>query len=357
MSAFIDTLRGLSLLDPWMLLLAVLLVPAIVMRIRRKSLSVLFAPGRFITRHYDVGKNRFNSGQEPDGKHNSEFAPFPVSWRVRCLWIPPFLQVVGLLLLVIAVARPVHRTPLPYETEGMDILLCLDTSSSMTAEDMDEQRTRLDVAQEAASRFIAQRSHDRIGLLCFARYPDLRCPLTLDHKALLSLLDEVVTTDSDSPEDATGIGTAVARAAQVIRYSTSPSKVLILFTDGEENVATDQTPDEIAPVHAGQLCRELGIRVYTIAAGIGAPDAQGEWRKIDTRQVRNLAERTGGKFFEARDAGAVAGVYSNIDQMEKVELKEPRYRIKEYFLPFLATALILLAVSRALRATVLEVLP
>ena len=119
---------------------------------------------------------------------------------------------------------------------------------------------------------------DRIGLVCFARYPDLKCPLTLDHRALGEILDEVTTVESDGPEDATGIGTAVARAAQVLQRGIGESRVVILLTDGEENVATTRTPDEIAPLYAAQLCVELGVKVYAIAAGSGGPRSQ---RKLD----------------------------------------------------------------------------
>ncbi|MFH2001054.1 MAG: VWA domain-containing protein, partial [Planctomycetota bacterium] len=323
MNALLESATGLFMLDPWLLLSALLIPAGFAWHRFRGSPSIRFAPGIFIGRS-------FQPPPPGNGIRSTEqacFAPWPVPWRMRFLWLPQAFHMIGLVLLVFALARPVHRVPVPYETEGMDILLCLDTSSSMTATDMDRQRSRLAVARDAAARFIEGRTHDRIGLLCFARFPDLRCPLTLDHRALKILLADVTTVESDSPEDATGIGTAVARAAQVIRASPSPSKVLILLTDGEENVALAQTPDEIAPVHAAQLCRELGVRVYTIAAGIGTPDPQGHWMPIDTRQVRHLAERTGGCFYEARDAGAIAGVYADIDELEKVELEEPRYKV------------------------------
>lgn len=332
MSKLFESLTGLALLDPWMLLLALLAPLALWLRHRRGAPSVRFAPGSFL-----------QNG--------------PDSWRVRLLPIPWMLQVLGLLLVVLALARPVHREPLPFEIDGIDILLCLDMSSSMTANDMDLRRTRLDVARDAAARFITGRPNDRIGLICFARYPDLNCPPTLDHDALKELLSMATTVSSDGPEDATGIGTAVARAAQVLSHSDAKSRVVILLTDGAENVATAQTPEEIAPLHAAQLCEELGVRVYTIAAGIGSPDPSGEWVPLDTGQVERLAEKTGGRFFEARDAGAVASVYGYIDDLEKVELEEPRYKFEERFLIFLIAALVLLLTTRLLQSTILEVLP
>ena len=146
----------------------------------------------------------------------------------------------------------------------------------------------------------------------------------------------------------TGIGNAVARAAQVLRTSHAKSKVIILLTDGEENVATAETPDEIGPSQAATMCKELGVRAYTITAGIGT---------IDTTQVEQLAVSTGGQFFAARDANAVDRVYELIDRLEKAELEEARYEVQERFLPFLIFGVVLLLLGRLLGATVFEVLP
>jgi Ca-activated chloride channel family protein len=322
----------MTLQDPWWLLLALLVPVALWRRWRRGGPAVLFAPGAFLTR-------------------------LPGAWRVRLLPLPWLLLVAGLSLAVVALARPVQRVPLPHESEGIDIMLCLDTSSSMTANDMDPRRTRLDVARDAAARFIAGRPNDRIGLICFARFPDLRCPPTPDHDALSRFLAAVTPVAGDGPEDATGIGTAVARAAQVLRGGPAKSKVVILLTDGEENIATAGKPEEIAPLHAGQLCKELGVKVYAIAAGLGSRSPAGDWVEIDTTQVRRVAALAGGRFFEARDAGAVAGVYADIDALERVEFQEPRTIVEERFLPFLAAAVVLLLASRLLRSTVLAVMP
>jgi Ca-activated chloride channel family protein len=319
-----------TLHEPWFLLLAPLVPLALVFR--RRAPTVLFAPG-------------------------SLAADLPRSWRVRLRHLPRLLEVAGLLLVVMALARPVRSAPLPHTTEGIDIVLCIDTSSSMTSEDLDPGRTRLDVARDAAARFVAGRPDDRIGLVTFARYPDLRCPPTLDHSALGKILSGVTQVTGDGPEDATGIGTAVARAAQVLRSSTARSRVVILLTDGDENVATAERPGEIAPLHAGQLSKLLGIRVYAVVAGLGKRDASGEWVELDTRQVRGLAAATGGKFFQARDASAVAEVYTAIDELEKAPFEEPRYELEERFQPFVAAALLLLLLGRLLQSTPLGVLP
>lgn len=337
MSGLLESLTGLTFASPWFLVLALLVPAALAVRRRRGDPVVSFAPGEFL--------------RTPDG------ARLPATWRVRLVRLPRALEVAALLVAVMALARPVRRDPLPPTTEGIDILVCLDTSSSMTATDMDPKRTRLDVAKDAAARFVAGRRDDRIGLLGFARYPDVRCPLTLDHHALAEILSAVAPVASDGPEDATGIGTAVARAAQILRTSAAKSRVVILLTDGEENVAVAQKPDEIAPVHAAQLCRELGVRVYAVAAGLGARNRAGEWTALDTRQVRRLAETTGGRFFEARDAGAVAEVYAEIDALEKAALPEPRWRVEDRFLSFLVAAVALWVAGRLLDRTALAVLP
>src|SRR5206468_2233594 len=117
----------------------------------------------------------------------------------------------------------------------------------------------------------------------------------LDHRAVGQILAAVTPVEDISTENATGIGTGVAHAAQVLSGSTAKSRVVILFTDGEENVATAKTPQEIAPLHAAQLCKELGVRVYAVSAGLGSRNRQGKWIDLDTRQVRSLAEKTGGK--------------------------------------------------------------
>ncbi len=323
----------LSLRDPTLLWLGLLVPLALVAGRMRGAPAVPFAPAPLLA------------------------GPSSSSWRTRTAWVPLGLQVVGLLLAVIALARPVYQRLLPPETEGIDIILCLDVSSSMEARDLDPQRTRLDLARDAAARFAAERPHDRIGLLTFARYPDVRCPLTLDHGALADVLASVTTVENEGPEDATGIGTAVARAAQILGAAAGTSPVVVLLTDGEENVASRHTPGEIAPLHAAQLCAEFGVRVYTIAAGIGRPVVAGGWEPIDTRQVRRLAERTGGVFFEARDAGAVSAVYERIAALETAPVGEVRYQVEERFAPFLLAALVVVLFAGVLGATVWGILP
>src|SRR5690606_10710340 len=237
-------------------------------------------------------------------------APLPKPRRARFGRAPLALYALGLGLLAMALGRPAQREPLPLEHEGIDILLCLDVSSSMAADDMGGRTTRLDAVKDAARRFVAGRAHDRIGLVQFARYADLVCPLTLDHAALTAILAEIELVERDGPEDMTGIGGAVSRAAEVLHRSDGHSQVVVLLTDGEENVARADTPEEIGPLAAARLCEELGVRVYTIAAGTGKRGADGGFEPLDTTQVQALAEITGGAFHTAKDAAAIADVFA-----------------------------------------------
>ncbi len=352
MNDLLESMTGLRLLDPWMLSLTLLLFIGLLLRIYRGQPAVNFAPGPLVF----GGPDRSNPSGKPSGLLSHARA-FPRTWRQRLLPLPRLLQVLGLLLVILSLARPVRRDQLPLETKGIDIFLCLDVSSSMAADDMDRSRSRLEVAKDAAADFINGRSNDRIGLVSFARFPDLLCPLTLDHAALKTFLDELQMVEPDGDEDMTGVGTAVARAAQVLQGSQANSKVIILLTDGEENVATLQTPDEIGPLQAGRLCEQLGIRVYSIAAGIGKQAADGQFVALDTALLRGLSAVSGGEFYEARDAGAVASVYTYINELEKVEFEEPRFEMTERFMPFLMAAIALLLLSRVLNSTWLEVLP
>ncbi len=332
MSDALRWLAGVELREPLWLLLAVTIPAALSFARRRPAPAVAFAPAPFAS-------------------------SLPRSVRQRWRWLPGALRVGGLLALLVALARPVQSEPLPLEAEGIDILLVLDVSSSMAATDLDRERSRLAVAQDAAAQFVAGREQDRIGLLRFARFPDVACPLTLDRRALTGILRETEAVEPEGPEDATGIGAAVARAAQLLQPSEASSKVVILLTDGEENVATPQTPQEISPRQAAALCRKLGVRVYAIAAGAGRQRPDGSWQAPETGPVQALAATTEGRFFEARDAGAVEGVYRAIDRLERTRFREPRYRQQEVFAVFLAAGLALLVLGRLLRETVLEELP
>lgn len=272
----------------------------------------------------------------------------PSGRRVAWLAGPPWLEALGLTALIMALARPVHDVPLPREVEGVEILLCFDRSSSMNETDLAAGRSRVAVARAAAARFVDARPNDRLSLIAFARYPDLLAPSTLDHDAVRAALAGIDLVEPDGPEDLTGIGSAVARGAQILSVREAASKVIVLLTDGAENVATPASPAALRPVDAAALCQAFGVRVYAIS--IGAEAALHE-------ELRRLAARTGGRAWTAAHARGLGQVFAAIDALERSPLAAPRFEARERFLPFALLGLVLLVVARGLRAGPLEVLP
>ena len=251
------------------------------------------------------------------------------SWRQRLAWVPLPLQLVALSLVVVALARPLRGD---VETnsvaEGVDLALLVDRSSSMGHTDLERGRTRLEVVKDVVQDFAVRRMTDRegasdyVGLFTFARYPEQLCPFTLDVDAITGFLDGVELAD-DRNEDGTGIGIALAKAVAVLRESEAESKVCVLLTDGENNL------DLITPAQAAVLAAEEGVRVYTVFAGRYVMDAFGRMREaeleIDTRDLENIAEVTGGRFFRARDRGALEAAYAEIEALERTPREELRY--------------------------------
>jgi Ca-activated chloride channel family protein len=255
----------------------------------------------------------------------------PQSLRARAVWLPSALVALGATALAVAMARPVRRELLPLREQGVDILLLLDVSSSMGINDMVEDGSvrRVEAARQQALDFARGRRNDRVGLMIYARYAELRCPLTLDERALAAFLQPVDIVQPGSEEDATAIGVALAQAVRFLEESKAPSKVVVLLTDGENNV------DEITPQEAGKLAADAGIRVHTIGLGHGAlvADLFGGRRllPVDFGAIEEVARLTGGRFFRALDAESLRQVYAEIDRMEKVELEDPRYRTADGF--------------------------
>ncbi|MEC8252153.1 MAG: VWA domain-containing protein [Planctomycetota bacterium] len=278
-------------------------------------------------------------------------ASLPVTWRARAASVPLALEVLGVIAVIVATARPVVVDVEPPSRLGRDVLLCIDRSSSMAATDLDLQRSRLEVARAVAADFLSGREDDRLGIVSFARFADLVCPPTADHAAVLELLDAVDLVEADGPEDKTAIGAAVGMAANLLQRSAAPSKVIVLLTDGEENVAAFGARDQIAPLHAGQWCRDHGVRVHAIAVGRGEQGAAGGWRALDTTAVQQLAKISGGRFFAAADARALRAVYDEIDELEAAHYAEPGVRVTECFATPLLCALALWLLAYWLRPT------
>ncbi|MGB0954244.1 MAG: vWA domain-containing protein [Planctomycetota bacterium] len=285
-----------------------------------------------------------------------DFAPFPFvpqlprSAKQRSRALPLLLQCLALGFLILAMARPQQKQLQPEVEEGIVMLLCLDLSSSMAATDLDAQqpeRNRLAFAQDAAAAFVEARDQDRLGLVSFARDAKLVCPPTRDRRSLQLLLQDLELFPEDHEQDATGIGTALARCVTFLEGSSAPSKVVILLTDGEETVATSPDVAAIHPRQAAAFCRESGVRVYTIATG---PDAE-----ATRRTLREVAASTGGFAFAASDATSLTEVYLAIDQLERARFEELPWRWEDRFPPFLLAGLLLFGLSGLLQRSLWEV--
>lgn len=262
--------------------------------------------------------------------------------RVRYLrFIPSLLQAAGLALVVVALARPQRST---FQTErvseGIDIALALDISDSMLETDLPP--TRLAAAKRVADAFIRGRFQDRIGLVAFAGESFYLCPLTTDYDLLRQLLTDL------SPQDirtaGTAIGSALANCVNLMRTSRSPSKVAILLSDG------DNTAGNIDPITAAQLAQAYGIRVYTVAVG-----RVGQGREtVDEGTLREIATLSAGRFFRAADARTLGDIFSQIDRLEKAEIRQGRYReVKDFYHPYLRWAVVFFLLALLTKLTFL----
>ena len=250
-------------------------------------------------------------------------------------------------------------------SEGVEIALVLDRSSSMQHVDMDSggEKTRLDVVKEVVGDFARRRMTDREGaadhvaLFTFARFPELLCPFTLDAEALEGFLETVQLVEFGA-EDGTAIGVALAKAVAVLRESDAESKVVVLLTDGENNET------EITPLQAAELAAEHGIRVYTVLAGryVYVQDwfgrIQPSERELDSTELEAIAETTGGRFFRARDRRGLEEVYAEIESLERTPREDRPYVDQvDHYPRFLILALLSYFAAWATGATVLRRLP
>lgn len=274
------------------------------------------------------------------------FAGLPRSLRTRAVKLPAILRALAITAFAVALARPVSREVLPFREQGVDILLVVDQSSSMNEQDMEQtgRVRRIEAARDKALEFARGRHHDRVGLLTFALFPELECPLTLDMSALAAFLRGVETVTPQGPEDRTAIGVALAQAVHLLEKSTAKSKVVVMLSDGQNNI-----PD-IMPAEAAKLAKDAGIRVHTIGLGreIRMVDFFGNrlgGSELEFPDLETIAETTGGRFFRAKSEEALAEVYAEIDRMEKVQLEDPRYRTSDGFAWPLAVGIAVLALA------------
>lgn len=271
------------------------------------------------------------------------------------------MRVFVYILFIVALARPQKVTAeREYDTKGVDIIIALDISGSMLAEDF-KPENRLLVAKQEAIKFIHGRENDRIGLVVFARKAFTQCPLTLDYEVLIRLLEDV---QIGMIADGTAIGMGIATAVNRLRGSTAKSKVIILITDGENNAGN------IDPITAAELAKTFGVKVYTIGVGkgglvpfpvndplFGKRYVQAEV-EIDEMTLKRIADISGGLFFRARDPQSLAEIYEKINRLEQTEIKIKEYRsYDELFHLFLVPALWLLIIEIVLSRTWLLKVP
>lgn len=270
------------------------------------------------------------------------------------------LRLLALGALVVAFARP--QTGVTSETvsaEGIDIILVIDVSSSMLAEDLEPNR--LEAAKAVAAEFVAGRTDDRIGLVVFAGHAFTQVPLTLDYSVVTDLLGQMQVGMID---DGTTVGMGLATAVKRLQASDAASKVVVLLTDGRSNTG------EIGPVTAAQMAQALGVKVYTIGAGsrgtarvpVNDPNLGRRYVTmqvdVDEATLQEMAELTGGRYFRATDRESLAAIYAEIDELETTEIDVQNFtRYGELFHFPLTAGLLLLVLEVGLGQTVLRKLP
>ncbi len=279
------------------------------------------------------------------------FAGVHAGWRVRVRrWALP-LRIAGAALAILAAARP-QRSHVQevVNSEGINIVLALDVSGSMLAEDL--QPNRLEAARRVAADFIDARPGDRIGLVIFQAEAFTQCPVTSDHRVLL---EQLLAARSGLLEDGTAIGTGLATAVDRLRATEGKSRVVILMTDGVNNAGV------VDPVTATGIAQSYGVRVYTIglgtrgAAPMRIPTPMGDATQmvpveIDEPLMQRIAQSTGGRYFRATDNEALDRIYGEINRLEKYAVQSTTYRrYAELFYPVALAALACLFLEGLLR--------
>jgi len=281
------------------------------------------------------------------------------SGKYKMRHLPFAIRLVATGLLIVAMARPQSSNQEQRaEGEGIDIMLCLDVSGSMLAEDF--LPNRLEAAKEVAAKFVQGRPTDRIGLVIFAGEPFTQCPLTSDKGVLLS---QIYNIRSGMLQDGTAIGSGLATSVERLKQSDSKSKVVILLTDGENNGGI------IPPTTAKEIAKAFGIKVYTIGVGtegyalmpqqtVTGVVRSREKVNIDERLLTEIATETGGRYFRAKDNEGLTAIYAGIDQLEKSKIELTSYtRYAEEFYPLALAALLLLVLEALLRYRVFRKFP
>lgn len=327
--------------DPWLLLCAIIVVGAVYL-LKRKS-----RPSSF----------RFSSGEI--------IRHFPLTAKVILAKNIIYVRVCALLLMVLALARPL--VPLEQTktyTEGIDIVLAVDCSGSMLAEDFKigtKRQNRLEAVKKVVEEFIRARAHDRIGMVAFAARAYTVCPLTLDYDWLIKNLERVRIGEI---EDGTAVGSAISSSLNRLKDTPAKTKIIILLTDGINNTG------KIAPLEAANAAQALGIKIYTIGAGtkgLVPYPMQDVWGgvvyrpvkiEIDEETLQKIAQITNGRYFRATDTESLRQVYQEIDRLEKTRIEETHFQeYKELFPWFLIPGLFLIILEVFAANTVLRTIP
>lgn len=311
-------LFGVSKLQDPLMLLLLLPLAALVLGLRRRRAGVV------------------------DGASQRLLGDMPATWRVRARGLPSALLVLAAALLVLALARPLQgREESKVITEGLDIMLVVDISSSMTNKGLDEQLTNLDVVKEVVTEFVRARPDDRLGVISFAAYPRTESPLTLDHDSVLERVRMLECVRSNGPEDGTAIGVALGHAARKLmnvrdedaaNERETGDQIIVLLTDGDN---TERTVD---PEEAAALCADLDIKVYTVGAGaVMARDLMGRLFEVPyrTELLEHIAATTGGRFYRAKTTDQLDEVYKQIDELERAEREDVGYTEFDELYPWL----------------------
>ena len=263
-----------------------------------------------------------------------------------------YFKILTLVLIIIAIARPRKIDQLQMmNIDVVDIILVIDISSSMLAEDF--KPNRLEAVKDAAKKFITSRQGDRIGLLVFAGQTFIQCPLTTDNNVLSSLLKDIRIAEKEY--DGTAIGMAIANATNRLRDSKAESKIMILLSDGSNNAG------ELDPITAANLASQFDIKIYTIGAATDQsltyiPGVGRMINEIDEETLKEIANETGGKYFRARDKDMLSEIYAQIDSMERTEIEVKSYtKYKELFGWFLIPALLLGISTETLNRSIFKI--
>lgn len=303
----------------------------------------------------------------------SHFEGAPKSLKTRLAKLPAALLAAATVLFAIALAGPrTGDTSSHVHKEGIAMVMAVDRSGSMNARDFvagDASVSRLDAVKRVFHEFVEGgkagkgRPDDLVGLVVFGTYADGVCPLTLDHANLLAILDDVKIA-SEATEASTALGEGLGLAVERLREHKAKSKVVILLTDGVNNAG------DLDPMQAAKLAADNHIKVYTVIAGtkglapipVQGPDGREYLRRvyvdIDEDTMKRIAEATGGRYFHARDADALASVYAEIDKLERSEITEVRYlQYREHYAALVEAGLGLVALAALASATFLRRLP